>query len=129
MKIEMNGVLDIDRVMTLLKGTYWAKDRPRDVMEKALASSDHIGVYHEDLLVGFARIVTDHATMFWLCDVVVDESYRGRGIGKLMMEHLSKQAYYDSLKGILATNDAHGLYEQYGFVREPYKMMSKSRKG
>jgi GNAT superfamily N-acetyltransferase len=65
--------------------------------------------------------------MFWLCDVVVDPLYRGKGIGKMMLDHIKGLDYYKESKGILATKDAHGLYEQYGFEIEAKKFMTKSR--
>lgn len=67
--------------------------------------------------VGFARCVTDYATIYWhLHDVIVDEAYRGRGIGKALMEAVSSHEQLKGLNGILATRDAQGLYQQNGFT-------------
>lgn len=118
--------MDVKRITQLLNDTYWAGERSEDVVRKSMTHSDCIAVLDGDLLVGFARVVTDYTTVFWLCDVVVSRQHRGQGIGKLMMEYLRDLDYYKGLKGILATKDAFGLYEQYGFVKSD-RFMSKDR--
>lgn len=96
---------------------YWALGRPLDVVERAVAGSVNVAAYDGDEFVGYARIVTDRATFAWLCDVYVAPAGRGRGVGKALMA-----AVHDVLTGwgvqrtLLATADAHGLYEGYGFV-------------
>lgn len=126
-EVKLNHKEDIKAIMALLQTSYWAKDRKEEVMEKAIKHSECIYAYEGETLVGFARLVTDYATVFWLCDVIVADSHRHQGIGKSMMTYIENLPYYKRLKGVLATNDAFGLYEQYGFVKEPVKMMSKPR--
>jgi GNAT superfamily N-acetyltransferase len=99
-----------------LNQTYWAEGIPRDVVKKAIRGSLCFGVYHQQQQVGFARVITDEATFAYLCDVFIDEAYRGKGLGKWLMDVIMG---YPTLQGLrrfmLATRDAHGLYEQYGF--------------
>ena len=75
--------------------------------------------------IGFARIVTDHVTMYWLADVYVDEEYRGRSIGKRLIETITNSEDLKDLVGILGTKDAHELYEQYGFERDTNRFMRR----
>jgi GNAT superfamily N-acetyltransferase len=77
-----------------------------------------IGVYLLDKQIGFARVVTDGATMYWLCDVLVDEAHRGCGIGKKLIDSIVNWEKLQGMGGILATRDAHGLYEKYGFGKK-----------
>jgi len=119
--------MDARRIQFLLNQTYWASDRTFEKVVKSISTSECIAVYDGELIIGFARIVTDYCTVFWICDVVVDKNYRGKGIGKMMLNHIRTLDYYKDLKGILATKDAHGLYEQYGFHKEKEKFMSKDR--
>ena len=65
-------------------------------------------------LIGFARIITDFVTTFYLMDVVIEEAYRGQGIGRMLMDEIMKDVGH--LYGILHTENAHGFYEAYGFV-------------
>ena len=70
-------------------------------------------------MIGFARIVTDYATMFRLCHGIIDEQYRGNGLGKKPIESLTQMEELKGMFGVLATRDAHGLYTKYGCKREP----------
>ncbi|MDW7662770.1 MAG: GNAT family N-acetyltransferase [Bacillota bacterium] len=119
--------LNIESVKALLKQTYWASERKEETIIKSIENSICYGVYEGDKLVGFGRVVTDHATVFWICDIIIDENYRGKNLGKKIMEKIMATKEFDGLLGILATQDAHGLYEQYGFVKEPVKFMMKKR--
>jgi len=60
-------------------------------------------------------VVTDQAVVAWICDVFVDESCRGIGLGKLLMQALVDLPQLKGAQMILATQDAHSLYRQYGF--------------
>ena len=75
--------------------------------------------------IGFARVITDCATTFYLCDVTVDERYRGMGVGKALTERAVNDPRLSGLRGILATGDAHGLYERFGFRLNAEKFMER----
>lgn len=104
-------------VVRLLRTTYWAEKRPAEVIERAMRNSACYGIALEgsDALAGFARVITDYATTFYLCDVVVDPACRGRGLGKALLGHILSQPRYQGLRGFLITRDAHGLYRPFGF--------------
>lgn len=124
------GFHDVRQVTDLLNKTYWAQERTAATVALSLENSLCFSVYHpekSDKLIGFARVVTDYSTMYWLCDVVVDENFRGAGIGKKIMEAITGDHGLDGLKGILATRDAFGLYEKFGFEKDPVKFMNKPR--
>jgi GNAT superfamily N-acetyltransferase len=109
--------LDLDAVCGFLSRAYWAQNRTRLTIERSLRNSLVFGVYDEKCMVAMARIVTDYATFAWLCDVFVHENYRGRGIGKWLMESILAHPELQSLRRwLLATRDAHGLYSQYGYT-------------
>jgi GNAT superfamily N-acetyltransferase len=110
------GRLDFDAITGMLSGAYWAKGRTRAVIERAFAHSLVFGVYDGERQVALARVVTDYATFAWVCDVFVQAAYRGRGVGKWMMESMLGHPDVQGLRRwLLATRDAHGLYRQYGF--------------
>lgn len=109
--------LDIDTVFDFLARSYWANDRPRDVIERSLKNSLVFGVYDASRQVGLARVITDYATFGWLCDVFIDEAYRGQGIGKwLMATVLDHPDLVRVRRFLLATRDAQGLYRRFGFI-------------
>ncbi|MET7570507.1 GNAT family N-acetyltransferase [Streptomyces sp. NPDC005492] len=115
--------VDLDRVHHWLStDAYWAKDRPREQHERAVASSLNYGVYDSTSgeQVAYARVVTDEALFGWLCDVYVDPSVRGKGIGTAFVGAVREELRPLGLRRILlATLDAHGVYEKLGF--EPLK--------
>lgn len=110
--------LDIDAIHAYLTRSYWSPGIPRAIVERAAKNSLCFGVYEAatGAQVGFARVVTDHATFAYLCDVYVLEEHRGRGLSKWMMsECLAHPALSGARRAMLATRDAHGLYRQFGF--------------
>jgi len=110
--------LDVEWVVAALsERAYWAQGRPRDVIEASIRGSLCFGAYRDDRQVGFARVVTDRATFGWVCDVFVDESARGQGVGGELMRAITGHPELRELKRlVLSTRDAHGFYEEFGFA-------------
>jgi GNAT superfamily N-acetyltransferase len=120
--------LDLEAITDMLSRAYWAKDRTREVIVRAMQNSLVFGVYDGNRQIGLARVVSDYATFAWLCDVFVHEDYRQRGIGKWLMETILAHPDLQGLRRfLLITRDAHGLYSQYGFtpLQNPDRWMEK----
>jgi GNAT superfamily N-acetyltransferase len=119
--------LDLDVIHGFLADSYWAKGIPREVVARSIQHSLCFGIYDRDgAQAGFARVITDYATIAYLGDVFVLESHRGRGLGKWMMECVVAHPDLQNLRRwILLTRDAHGLYKQFGFtpVKVPERYM------
>lgn len=110
--------LDIPLIHRFLSGSYWAAGIPFDVVERSVRNSLCFGLYEDGRQIGFARIITDHATFAFLCDVFVLESHRGRGFARKLMSEVTAHPSLQGLRRwVLATRDAHTLYEKYGFKR------------
>jgi GNAT superfamily N-acetyltransferase len=122
--------LDLDWLHTALsERAYWALGRGRSVVERSIAGSLVYGAFASGRQVAFARVVTDEATFAWICDVFVDETARGHGVGKRLMAAIIDDPRLQGVKRMmLATSDAHGLYAQFGFepLGEPEKWMVRS---
>lgn len=114
--VEGTEQIGVDEAERLLKMTYWANHRSTETIEKSMRNSSCYGIRSADgKLIGFARVVSDYATTWYLCDVIIDEAYRHQGLGKALVSHIASLPEYAGLRGILLTRDAHGLYEKYGF--------------
>lgn len=110
--------LDVARIHHFLSTeSYWARNIPIGIVKKSIEGSFCFGIYHNDMQVGFARVVTDHATFAYLADVFVLDEYRGRGLSKWLMQVIMNSPDLQGLRRwLLATKDAHGLYAQFGFT-------------
>ena len=101
----------------LSRNTYWAKDIPLPLVQKAIANSLCFGGFMGNDQVAFARVISDYATFANLVDVFVLPEHRGRGYGKSLMDAVFSHPQLQGLRRFtLATGDAHGLYAQYGFT-------------
>ncbi len=117
---------DFEVIYHFISTSYWAKGIPRKVMQKAIDNSLCFAAFDGESQVGFARVITDGATFGYLADVFVLESHRGLGISKKMMEQVSNHPELQGLRRMmLATYDAHGLYQQFDFkpLSNPANMM------
>ena len=120
--------LDRDAIHEFLRGSYWARGIPRELVDRAIDNSLCFGLYDGDRLVGFARAITDFTTFAYLSDVFVLESHRGRGLGTWFMETVLSHPDLQNLRRwMLATADAHGLYQKVGFtaLSKPERIMEK----
>jgi GNAT superfamily N-acetyltransferase len=120
--------LNVAVIHSFLTQSYWAADIPRSVVERAIANSLCFGVYLGSEQVGFARVITDKATYGYLADVFVLEPHRGKGLAKQLMKVIMAHPDLHGLRRfMLATKDAHGLYNQYGFTElaNPSRIMEK----
>ncbi len=126
------ALLDLQRIHRWLsEESYWAEGRLLATVRASIEHSLAFGAYCDGAQVGLARVVTDRATFGWLCDVFVDQAHRGRGVGKLLVEAVVAHPVVRSLPlMVLATRDAHGLYEGHGDfhgIEKPYSWMVRRR--
>lgn len=114
---------DLDAVTALLRSTYWAADRPQSLVERSMRNSLCFGLFHEAVQVGFARVVTDFATVGYLCDVVIADDHRGKGVGKWMLNCILEHPQLKGCRIDLFTKDAQEFYRGFGFGPHRYTNM------
>jgi GNAT superfamily N-acetyltransferase len=116
----------------LSQHSYWAKGRPRDIVERSIENSLCFGVYKGEQQAGFARVVTDYATFAWLCDVFILAAYQKLGLGIwLVTTIVNHPKLQNRVRFLLATDDAHDLYARYGDFETlpmPEKWMIRPKK-
>ena len=120
--------LDRGLIAGFLRSSYWAQGIPPETVERSLESSLCFALLDGDRQVGFARVISDYATIAYLADVFVVPEYRGRGLAKWLMECVVGHPNLQGLRRwMLGTRDAHGLYEQFGFtpLKKPETFMER----
>jgi GNAT superfamily N-acetyltransferase len=124
--------LDLSVIYSFLATCYWAKGIPREVVARSIEHSLCFGIYDGGgAQAGFARVVSDYATVAYLGDVFVLESYRGQGLSKWLMECIMQHPALQNLRRwILLTRDVHALYSQFGFtpIETPERYMELHRR-
>ncbi len=111
-------LLELDVIHNYLsEESYWAKNIPRDVVEKSISNSLCFGIYHHNKQIGFARLITDKSTLAYLADVFIIPEYRGKGLSKWLIQVIHAHPELQGLRRwLLGTRDAHNLYEQLGWT-------------
>lgn len=124
--------LDLDGIHSFLSTkAYWCKNIPKEKVQSSIENSLCFGVYDNKKQIGFARIITDYATIAYLGDVYILEEYRSQGLSKWLMETVMNHPNLQGLRRwILLTGDAHGLYRQFGWtdIADPSKWMELHHK-
>ena len=120
--------MNLEDIVRLLKMTYWADKRTVEQIDKSTHKSSCYGVYieAERKLVGFARVISDYATTYYLCDVIIDHDYQHNGLGTALISYIEQLPQYEGLRGILITRDAHALYKRFGYEVLNDRVMVKS---
>jgi N-acetylglutamate synthase-like GNAT family acetyltransferase len=120
--------LDIEMIYRFLTTSYWAKGRTVQEVKKSIEHTHCFGVYLGDLQIGFARILSDFITIAYLMDVFILQEYRRKGYSKLLLKRIFKDDKYQQVKKwLLATQDAHSLYANFGFekIKNADRLMEK----
>jgi GNAT superfamily N-acetyltransferase len=112
--------LDLGFIHAFLAASHWAKDIPFATLARAIDHSVPFGLYKDGRQIGFARVVTDHATFAYLADVFVTPGERGKGYGKRFVDAVLAHPELQGMRRwLLGTRDAAGLYKQLGFTEPP----------
>lgn len=121
--------LDLPVIHTYLSNeSYWAANIPIETVQRSIDHSFCFGLYHQNAQIGFARVITDHATYAYLADVFTLQAFRGRGLSKWLMAFIMSNPELQGLRRWgLATRDAHALYTGFGFtpLSKPNRLMEK----
>jgi GNAT superfamily N-acetyltransferase len=119
--------LDITAIHAYIGGrSYWAKGRTLEQMRAVVEGSVRvIGVYHDGSQVGFARVVSDGVAFAYLADVYLLDEHRGKGIGMQLVREAVDHEDWRDMRWVLATRDAHAMYERFGFGTPSGRLMER----
>lgn len=121
----------------LSEESYWAKGISYEKVKNSIEhSSICFGVYQgnpekgNSKQIGFARAVTDFVRFGYIMDVFIVKTHRGKGLSKWLMKIVTDDSPLKNVdKLMLVTNDAQGLYSQFGFktIDDPERHMKLTR--
>ena len=109
--------IDFRATSDQLMQSYWGGSRTDEANHRAFDNSLCVGAYLDGKQVGFARAVTDYTVFAYVADVIIWPEHRGQGIGKRLVQALIDHPEVGPVPHwSLSTNDAHSLYEKFGFT-------------
>jgi N-acetylglutamate synthase-like GNAT family acetyltransferase len=120
--------MDIDLIFSFLKKTYWGGLRTFEEQKKANENTLNFGLFKNGNQIAFSRVMTDKVFFAYLLDVFVVDEEQGKGHFKILIDHIMNYPELQKIdKWILATKDAHSLYEKFGFekIKKPEMLMEK----
>jgi GNAT superfamily N-acetyltransferase len=136
MEVRQNVVLSKDKnrlkiniIQEMLQDTYWAKTRTQEEIQRTIDNSRCYGLFLDGEQIGFARVLSDTVVFAYLMDVLIHKNHKGKGYAKVLLDFIFNDPEYAHIhRWNLATRDAHGLYEKYGFSKpaQPEVFMEKT---
>ena len=118
--------VQLDKVASLLKLSYWASERSHDTIKVSIENSVCFSLFKGEEQIGFARVVTDFASVAYIADVIIQPEFRKKGLGKWLTEVVTNDCRWKSKLQLLITDDAHSLYQRLGFENSD-KLLSTQR--
>jgi GNAT superfamily N-acetyltransferase len=118
--------MQIEVIHNFLRKSYWASKRSEEVIRRSIDHSLPFGIFAGQRQIAFARAITDYATFAWIADVFVDDDFRGKGLGKWLIDSMLRHPELQGMRRwVLATKDAHSLYATFGFnlLNKPERWM------
>jgi len=113
------SLLDTKKIWNLIKECFWSKNIPIEYVERFTLHSLCFGAYSipTNELIGFGRVISDYTTYAYLCDVVIDQNYRRKGVGSLLISSIMNHPELAGLKtwSLRTTEEARKIYENHGF--------------
>jgi GNAT superfamily N-acetyltransferase len=120
--------MDINVIYNFIKQSYWGRARTFEEQKIAVENTLNFGLFYQGNQIAFARVMTDYVFFAYLLDVFVIEEHQGRGFSKLLVNQIINHEPIKNVdKWMLATKDAHSLYEKFGFepIKNPTMLMEK----
>lgn len=122
--------MDVGFIHTFITNSYWASGRTKEEVQRCMEHSLNFGLFSDGKQVGYGRVVTDTVSFAYIMDVFIDPAHRGKGYSLKLMDRILNEPLLAGVKTWrLATTDAHGLYEKFGFgmLEKPGNMMEMKR--
>jgi predicted acetyltransferase len=117
--------IQLDKVESLLRKSYWANERDLDTIKLSINNSICFSLFYKETQIGFGRVVTDFSSVVYISDVIIASEHRSKGLGKWLVETMVNDSRWKGIFQLLVTDDAHSLYERFGFSSKSQLMSTK----
>lgn len=121
--------IQLDKVESLLRKSYWANERDLDTIKLSINNSICFSLFYKETQIGFGRVVTDFSSVVYISDVIIASEHRSKGLGKWLVETMVNDSRWKGVFQLLVTDDAHSLYERFGFSSKSQLMSTKVSNG
>lgn len=102
-------------LMRLYSDAGWWKDRKEKDIEKILKQEVSVGAWKGDLLIGFARAVSDGKFRAYIEDVVLHTEFQKSGVGTEIVSQLLKELSHIDVISLFCEEDLIPFYERNKF--------------
>lgn len=102
-------------VCALYDSAGWWPERQEQEITQVLDSGPAVGAWDGELLVGFARAVSDHHFRAYIEDMIVHSDYQHMGVGNLLLGRLMEALEHVNTVSLFCEPGLIPFYEHYGF--------------
>ncbi|MCU0534783.1 MAG: GNAT family N-acetyltransferase [Hydrococcus sp. Prado102] len=111
----------IEDLYRLYQAEWWSKERKKADIERMLKHSDLIVAFcdpNSKRLLAFSRILTDYVYRATIFDVIVGASYRGNGLGRILIDIIANHPKLKSVEGLYlyCLPEMIPFYKKWGFT-------------
>jgi GNAT superfamily N-acetyltransferase len=113
----------LENLCSLFEKEWWTRGRNIHDIKKMLVHSDVIvGICESETkeLIGFSRVLTDFTYKAFILDVVVKESYRGKKLGRVLMNRIMEHPLLNNVQHyeLYCRPEMLPFYEKWGFTND-----------
>jgi GNAT superfamily N-acetyltransferase len=117
----------------LFQNEWWTKDRTFEEVQHLLAHSLSVAIVEisTQALVAYSRVVTDRLRFAHICDVIVNQAFRGKKLGKTLLEAILNHSELKKVTSfeLKCLPELVPFYEKCGFTvpSKEYVLMAHKR--
>ena len=105
----------------------WRRPGGEDEIAAVLEAGPAVGAWDGERLIGFVRALSDDHLAAYVEDVIVNEEYRGGGVGEKLMRRLLEEMGDVANVNLFCEPAVVRFYERSGFRRTSYVLMQRTK--
>ncbi|MCQ4633491.1 GNAT family N-acetyltransferase [Shinella sp. CPCC 100929] len=111
----------VDQLVDLFQQEWWTKGREKADVERLMKNAGPVFAFIDPLngeLVAFARAMTDGVYKAMIFDIIVKDTWRNTGLGRLLMDTVMTDPVLAGVKHreLYCLEEMRPFYEKWGFT-------------